>query len=698
VVTAGILVGCVGSPTQLRSDAPRVAPPDVEQVQRPDYKKISSSQPQPPAWVATVPDKKDGLEFLVALSNYNASEVEARTAAVQNAITQFARFTGVEVSNVKNVFKDLYSQLASEVLDPTVTMHSKTGQRSNAAVSRIKPKQWYWETYAVTQGNMNKGIAYKYWVLVTVPEDEYARVQDWKRQQKVKKQRAQKKAEAALKAVVDTDKSQVDAIKTALAHAELTQALRTLQAEWNRLYDEKKRFEKAGVYYRDRAPSIAALQKKLVGELGAIQSSLVIDTGRNQPLRVSPADGRDNVPVWAWVRGDGRYLPLRRMPLLLRDASGKTLASARTHENGKAVFTSVALKEGHYRVLLDVKRPPLSDFDAAVAALAKPSGDLSVSVMGNDLSDVVKATVDGLFILPTVEPLPVKTVIVGPVTYGNTNLANEFSLTVAREIKQSLLRVGDVRVLAPKQRTVERVAQAARTRGIGMDKKTVPLGSAAVQASMDGAEGALVTTYQDAGDKVVISMELRQAGSNRVLAACTKKVNRDVIPAKFDLRSVLASETSLGKSPGSSHGIELEVTSSLGDGQVYTQGDEFSFFVTMDQDAYLLLIYQDASGAMTQILPNRSSGPAFYHAGVFIQVPDQQAGFVWKVQPPFGVERLWAFAIPRPFPALHGSDLRNGMRKLDGGVDKVLRTVRESLARSSVTYGEASTAITTAAR
>ena len=90
--------------------------------------------------------------------------------------------------------------------------------------------------------------------------------------------------------------------------------------------------------------------------------------------------------------------------------------------------------------------------------------------------------------------------------------------------------------------------------------------------------------------------------------------------------------------------INLEITSYLGDGQTFTEGDEISFMLSLDQPAYIYLFYQDATNQLTQILPNPKQPENYYQPGQFIPVPDPKAGFKFIVQAPFGEEKLWAFA------------------------------------------------------
>lgn len=140
-------------------------------------------------------------------------------------------------------------------------------------------------------------------------------------------------------------------------------------------------------------------------------------------------------------------------------------------------------------------------------------------------------------------------------------------------------------------------------------------------------------------------------------------------------------------------GINIEVTTYLGDNQTFKQGDKIAFLVSLDKDAHLLMIYQDANNNLIQVIPNRYRPRDLYQAGLFIAVPDSKEPFEFVVNPPFGEEQLWVFASANTFPALEGEELGNGLRKLNGNLPEILQKVRAN--KNNAVYGESTTLVTT---
>lgn len=127
-------------------------------------------------------------------------------------------------------------------------------------------------------------------------------------------------------------------------------------------------------------------------------------------------------------------------------------------------------------------------------------------------------------------------------------------------------------------------------------------------------------------------------------------------------------DNSLGLKPNI---ISLDITTHLGDQQTFLEGDAISFLLSLDTDAYLLVIYEDATGNLIQIIPNSTLAIALYRAGLFITIPDQRAAFRFKVRAPFGQETLWAFASDVPLPKLEGKKLSNGLKQLDAKISAI---------------------------
>jgi len=142
--------------------------------------------------------------------------------------------------------------------------------------------------------------------------------------------------------------------------------------------------------------------------------------------------------------------------------------------------------------------------------------------------------------------------------------------------------------------------------------------------------------------------------------------------------------------------IGIDITTYLGDKQTFKQGDTLAFLVNLDKAAHLLLVYQDAANNLIQIIPNRYRPQDHYPAGLFIAVPGDKEPFEFTVKPPFGEEKLWAFASQSQFPELEGEQLDNGLKKLTGDLASILLRVRPG--KHGAIYGEASTTIITVAK
>ncbi len=141
--------------------------------------------------------------------------------------------------------------------------------------------------------------------------------------------------------------------------------------------------------------------------------------------------------------------------------------------------------------------------------------------------------------------------------------------------------------------------------------------------------------------------------------------------------------------------IKLEITTHLGDRQTFVEGDTLSFLLSLDSDAYLLIIYEDAASNLIQLLPNSRMGNNLQHAGVFLTIPPANAGFRFKVRAPFGAETLWAFASDVPFPELKGKRLNNGLKLLDSDIPAIQKQL---LALPRTAFGRAKLSIFTKSR
>jgi len=143
--------------------------------------------------------------------------------------------------------------------------------------------------------------------------------------------------------------------------------------------------------------------------------------------------------------------------------------------------------------------------------------------------------------------------------------------------------------------------------------------------------------------------------------------------------------------------IALEVTSHLGDGQSFREGDNVAFLLSLDRDAYLLLVYQDAAGNLLKIFPDPSNPSGFMRAAQFLDFPFKGSSFQLRVTAPFGTESLWVFAASAPFPALEGKMQNDGAVILEKNVQRLLDKVRRHGRQSDMAYGEARAVLITQA-
>ena len=142
--------------------------------------------------------------------------------------------------------------------------------------------------------------------------------------------------------------------------------------------------------------------------------------------------------------------------------------------------------------------------------------------------------------------------------------------------------------------------------------------------------------------------------------------------------------------------IDIEVTTHLGDKQTFQQGDVISFLVSLDRDAFVLMIYEDAERNLVQIIPNRHRQNNRFETGLFMAVPNRDEPFEFVVSPPFGKETVWVFASEKAFPKLRGTEMENGLKKLSDNFPSIVSKIRTN--QSQQLYGEASTTITTTAK
>lgn len=124
--------------------------------------------------------------------------------------------------------------------------------------------------------------------------------------------------------------------------------------------------------------------------------------------------------------------------------------------------------------------------------------------------------------------------------------------------------------------------------------------------------------------------------------------------------------------------VALELTTHLGDGQHFRQGDSIRLLISLDAAAHVLLLYQDAASNLIQLLPNQHQRSHYFQAGLFMPFPAQNASFNLTVQAPFGTDRVWAFASDQPIPGLQGQVLENGLMLVQASIADIRAKVKQN--------------------
>ena len=109
-----------------------------------------------------------------------------------------------------------------------------------------------------------------------------------------------------------------------------------------------------------------------------------------------------------------------------------------------------------------------------------------------------------------------------------------------------------------------------------------------------------------------------------------------------------ACSVSLGPQPLSQlESIPLELTTHLGDQQIYFEGDEIQFLLSLGSEAYIYMYYINANGNILQLLPDNEQISNHYLPGYFLTIPEYDNHYRFTVSQPFGEQSIWVFASDR---------------------------------------------------
>ena len=119
-------------------------------------------------------------------------------------------------------------------------------------------------------------------------------------------------------------------------------------------------------------------------------------------------------------------------------------------------------------------------------------------------------------------------------------------------------------------------------------------------------------------------------------------------PALADLKQREAAAKTLESLPAKDSGIDLQVRIDGGGAEGVRVGDQIAYHFETKKDAYLTAVFLDAHGVLTVLYPSLATGDNLLSAGQTKIFPAPDSGFELKVEPPLGLEDLYAVATLDP--------------------------------------------------
>lgn len=136
-------------------------------------------------------------------------------------------------------------------------------------------------------------------------------------------------------------------------------------------------------------------------------------------------------------------------------------------------------------------------------------------------------------------------------------------------------------------------------------------------------------------------------------------------------------------------GLKIELWTDRGRQGVYREGENLVLYFLSNQDCFVKLFYFDATGDIIQIFPNRYYPSGRVQAGAVHRIPAVDDSFQLRIQPPFGVETVKAFASTASLDRISVSFFE------DAAPGTALENIRGIGIAPAGGYAEASVIITT---
>lgn len=137
---------------------------------------------------------------------------------------------------------------------------------------------------------------------------------------------------------------------------------------------------------------------------------------------------------------------------------------------------------------------------------------------------------------------------------------------------------------------------------------------------------------------------------------------------------------------GEKSNLTVDITSFIGDGQAFEENDNLSFLLSLSEDAWVYLYYENAEGNVYQLVPSVLFQNNFIHAGDFIEFPSADAKFEIKISPPFGKERVWLVASTKQLSK--AQEFNTELNEIALDLEKIKRMLRTNAKHEKATFAE----------
>jgi len=163
-------------------------------------------------------------------------------------------------------------------------------------------------------------------------------------------------------------------------------------------------------------------------------------------------------------------------------------------------------------------------------------------------------------------------------------------------------------------------------------------------------EKDLVNAYSRASVKVLEILE-RSWERDPAAGDCFRvKIQAEIVPDPNAMKSARKFDARL-EDPSTSLVVKVWT-----DKRNYKKGDKIKIYLKGNKPFFARVVYKDASGNLTQLLPNIHRTQVYFNGGTVYEIPSGHDTFELEVTPPFGPENIIVYASTK---ALGYIDMRD---------------------------------------